>query len=167
MLTSTSFNVSNGSRKAAFSRLISTTNFCRVCHQILPISARTLSFRLQTSQKFCSHLYSNIPICYLWTAFCVPLSFIFYEKQSFRMEIVRLRHSRCYENGNNDFGVEAFWAIHCAPLSSGFMVLNASISRVLGQRPTFYCPLFVICFVFHEKQAIPRNRCVVLALLSR
>ena len=28
------------------------------------------------------------------------------------------------------------------------MVLNASISRVLGQRPTFYCPLFVLCFVF-------------------
>ena len=28
------------------------------------------------------------------------------------------------------------------------MVLNASISRVLGQRPTFYCHLFVLCFVF-------------------
>ena len=28
------------------------------------------------------------------------------------------------------------------------MVLNASISRVLGQRPMFYCPLFVLCFVF-------------------
>ena len=64
------------------------------------------------------------------------------------MEIVTLRHSRCFENGNDDFGVEAFWAIHCAHWSSGFMVPNASISRVLGQRPTFYCPLFVLCFVF-------------------
>ena len=69
-----------------------------------------------------------------------------------------LRHSRCYENGNDDFGVEAFWAIHCAHRSSGFMVLNASISRVLGQRPTFYCPLFVLCFVFHEKQEIRRRQ---------
>ena len=64
------------------------------------------------------------------------------------MEIVTLRHSRYFENGNDDFGVEAFWAIHCAHWSSGFMVLNASFSRVLGQRPTFYCPLFVLCFVF-------------------
>ena len=64
------------------------------------------------------------------------------------MVIVTLRHSRCFENGNDDFCVEAFWAIHCAHWSSGFMVLNASISRVLGQRPTFYCPLFVLCFVF-------------------
>ena len=37
--------------------------------------------------------------------------------------------------------------------SSGFMVLDVSYSRVLGQRPTFYCPLF-----FYEKQAIRRNR---------
>ena len=51
------------------------------------------------------------------------------------MEIVMLRHSRCFENGNDDFSVEAFWAIHY--WSSGLMVLNASISRVLGQRPTF------------------------------
>ena len=63
------------------------------------------------------------------------------------MEIVTLRHSRCFENGNDDFGVETFWAIHCAHWSSGFMVLNASISRVLGQRSTFDCPLFVLCFV--------------------
>ena len=56
------------------------------------------------------------------------------------MEIVTLRHSRCFENGNDDFGVAAFRGIHCAHWSSGFMVLNASISRVLGQRPTFYCP---------------------------
>ena len=47
------------------------------------------------------------------------------------MEIVTLRHSRCFENGNDDFGVEAFWAIHCAHWSSGFMVLNASISGFL------------------------------------
>ena len=49
-----------------------------VC-KIGPISARTLSFRHQTSLKFFSH--SNFPITYLWTAFCVPLSFVFYEKQ--------------------------------------------------------------------------------------
>ena len=46
---------------------------------IWPISARTTSFRHQTSRKFFSH--SNFPIPYLWTAFCVPLSFVFYEKQ--------------------------------------------------------------------------------------
>ena len=86
------------------------------------------------------------------------------------MESVMLRHSRCFENGNDDFGVEAFWAIHCAHWSSGFMVLNASISRVLGQRPTFYCPLFVLFFLRktgNSPQAIPRSRCVVIALLSR
>ena len=36
------------------------------------------------------------------------------------MEIVTLRHSRCFENGNDDFGVEAFWAIHCVHWSSCF-----------------------------------------------
>ena len=46
---------------------------------IWPISARTISFRHQTSRKFFSH--SNFPMPYLWTAFCVPLSFVFYEKQ--------------------------------------------------------------------------------------
>ena len=60
--------------------------------QNLTISALTHSFRLQTSRKFCSH--SKIPIRCLWTAFCVPLSFIFYERQSFRMQIVTLRRSR-------------------------------------------------------------------------
>ena len=49
-----------------------------VC-KIGPISARTLSFRHQTSRNFFSH--SNFPIPYLWTAFLVPLSFVFYEKQ--------------------------------------------------------------------------------------
>ena len=48
-----------------------------VC-KIGPISARTLSFRHQTSRKFFSH--SNFPIPYLWTAFCVPLSFVFLRK---------------------------------------------------------------------------------------
>ena len=71
------------------------------------------------------------------------------------MGIVTLRHSRCFENGNDDFGVETFWAIHCAHWSSGFMVLNASISQVLGQRPTFYCPLFLF---FYEKQEIRRKQ---------
>ena len=69
------------------------------------------------------------------------------------MQIVTLRHSRCFEKGNDYFGVEAFWAIHCAHWSSGFMVLNASISRVLGQRPTFFVLFF---FFFYEKQEIRR-----------
>ena len=64
---------------------------CARARKILPISALTLLFRLQTSRKFCSH--SKIPIRYLWTTFCVPLSFIFYEKQSFTMQIVTLRHT--------------------------------------------------------------------------
>ena len=52
----------------------------RVCVcKIGPIPARTLSFRHQTSRKFFSH--SNFPIPYLWTAFCIPLSSVFYEKQ--------------------------------------------------------------------------------------
>ena len=77
--------------------IILTTNLaacvsvCAVC-KMWPISARALSFRLQTSRKFCSH--SIIPIRCLWTAFCVPLSFIFYEKQWFRMQIVTLRRSQ-------------------------------------------------------------------------
>ena len=79
-------------------------------------------------------------------AFHCPLFFT--KNNNLECKIVTLRHSRCFENGNVDFGVEVFWAIHCAHWSSGFMVLNASISRVLGQRPTFYCPLFVLCFVF-------------------
>ena len=60
-------------------RSILTTNLAVCVRKILPISALTLLFRLQTSRKFCSH--SKIPIRCLWTAFCVPLSFIFYEKQ--------------------------------------------------------------------------------------
>ena len=38
--------------------------------------------------------------------------------------------------------------------SSGFMVLDVSYSRVLGQRPTFYWPLYF----FYEKQAIRRRQ---------
>ncbi len=65
---------------------------------------------------------------------------------------------RCFENGNGDFGPEAFRAIHCAQLSTnkwsrGFMVLDVSYSRVLGQRPTFSCPL-----VFFTKNAIRRRQ---------
>ena len=63
------------------------------------------------------------------------------------MEIVTLPTRDIFENGNDDFGVETFWAIHCVHWTSGFMVLNTSIARVLGQRPTLYCPLFVLCFV--------------------
>ena len=65
------------------------------------------------------------------------------------MKIVTLRHSRCFENGNDDFGAEAFWAIHCAHWSSGFIVLNASISLVIGQRPMFYCPEVVARTYLH------------------
>ena len=81
-----------------FRRFILTTNLaavvcgCVSVCKIWPISACTLSFRIQTFRKFCSH--SKIPIRCLWTAFCVPLSFIFYEKQWFRMQIVTLRRSR-------------------------------------------------------------------------
>ena len=50
-----------------------------VC-KILPISAHTLSFRHQTSRNFFPH--SNFPIPYLWTAFCVPLSFVFFTKNN-------------------------------------------------------------------------------------
>ena len=50
-----------------------------VC-KIWPISVRTLSFRHQTSRKFFSH--SNFPTPYLWTAFCVPLSFVFFTKNN-------------------------------------------------------------------------------------
>ena len=62
--------------------LISTINLaaCVSVCTIWPSFARTLSFRLQTSRKFCSH--SNIPIRYLWTAFFVPLSFIFFTKNN-------------------------------------------------------------------------------------
>ena len=65
---------------------------------------------------------------------------------------------RCFENGNGDFGPEAFRAIHCAQLSTNGQAvswfLDVSYSRVLGQRPTFYCPLFF----FYEKQAIRRRQ---------
>ena len=50
-----------------------------VCAQNFTNFCPTLLFRLQTSRKFCSH--SKIPIRCLWTAFCVPLFLIFYEKQ--------------------------------------------------------------------------------------
>ena len=50
-----------------------------VCAQNFTNFCPTLLFRLQTYRKFCSH--SKIPIRCLWTAFCVPLFFIFYEKQ--------------------------------------------------------------------------------------
>ena len=137
-----------------------------------PISARTLSFRLQTFRKFCSH--SNIPIRYLWTAFFVPLSFIFfYEKQYFRMVIVTLRHSRCFENGNDDFGVEAFWAtlrtlVKWFHGSKRFMQFHGFL--VSDPRSIVLCLSFASFFLRktgNSPQAIPRNRCVVLALLSR
>ena len=77
------------------------------------------------------------------------------------MEIVTLRQSRCFENGNDDFGVETFWAIHCAHWTSGFKVLNASISRVLGQRPTFYCPLFVLFLGRVRISILQCNQCTM------
>ena len=63
-----------------------------VCAQNFTNFCPTLLFRLQTSRKFCSH--SKIPIRCLWTAFCVPLSLIFYDKRWFRMQIVTVRRSR-------------------------------------------------------------------------
>ena len=60
------------------------TNFCP--HALISnpnVPKNLFAFRIQTFRKFCSH--SKIPIRCLWTAFCVPLSFIFYEKQLFRM----------------------------------------------------------------------------------
>ena len=54
------------------------------------------------------------------------------------MKIVTLRHSRCFENGNDDFGVEAFWAIHCAHWSSGFMVLKLKRFNFTGSWSALY-----------------------------
>ena len=73
--------------------IILTTNWaaCVCVRKIWPISSRTVSFWIQTFRKFCSN--SKIPIRCLWTAFCVPLSFIFYEKQWFRIQIITLRRS--------------------------------------------------------------------------
>ena len=83
---------------------------------------------------------ATFPSATFGSLFAFHCPFFFTKNNNLEWKIVTLRHSRCFENGNDDFGVEAFWAIHCAHWSSGFMVLNASISRVLGQRPTFYCP---------------------------
>ena len=66
---------------------------------------------------------------------------------------------RCFETGNGDFGPEAFRAIHCAQLSTnGQAVLDVSYSRVLGQRPTFYCPLFFLRKTGNSPQAIRRRQ---------
>ena len=65
---------------------------CVCVRKIWPISALTLLFRIHTSRKFCSH--SKIPIRCLWTAFCVPLSLIFYDKRWFIIQIVTVRRSR-------------------------------------------------------------------------
>ena len=59
---------------------------CVCVRKMWPISALTPSFLLQTSRIFFSH--SKIPIRCLWTAFCVPLSYIFYEKTILWMEYV-------------------------------------------------------------------------------
>ena len=83
-----------------FCQVILTTNLaavvcvcvCVCVRKIWPISALTLLFRIHTSRKFCSH--SKIPIRCLWTAFCVPLSLIFYDKRWFRIQIVTVRRSR-------------------------------------------------------------------------
>ena len=89
----TSQNVNPGaSLLLIYPRVCVCVCVCVCMRNIWPISARTLLFRIQTSRKFCSH--SKIPIRCLWTAFCVPLSFIFYEKQWFTMQIVTLRRSR-------------------------------------------------------------------------
>ena len=64
---------------------------------------------------------------------------------------------RCFENGNGDFGPEAFWAIHCAQLSTN--------GQAVSWFKTFHIHGFlvsdprsiVLCF-FYEKQAIRRRQ---------
>ena len=51
-----------------------------------------------------------------------------------------------FENGNGDFGPEAFRAIHCAQLSTnGQVVLDVSYSRVLGQLVYIYIYIRSLC----------------------
>ena len=118
---------------------ISTTNLaacvyqCGKCEQFLPACSHFDSKRPENFVRIASFPSATFGPLF---AFHYPLFFL--RKAIIWNKIVTLRHSRCFENGNDDFGVEAFWTIHCAHWSSGFMVLNASISRVLGQRPMFY-----------------------------
>ena len=54
---------------------------------------------------------------------------------------------RCFENGNGDFGPEGFGpytAHNYAQMVKRFHGSSVSYSRVLGQRPTFYCPLLAV-----------------------
>ena len=108
-----------------------------VC-KIGPISDRTPSFRHQTSRKFFSH--SDFPIPYLWTAFCIPLSFVFTKNNNLEcrdvLKTVTGLRTRSV-SGHTLRTTKHKW-------STGFMVLDVSYSRVLGQRPTFYCPLLAV-----------------------
>ena len=115
--------------------------FCSVrVRKIWPISALTLLFRIHTSQKFCSH--SKIPIRCLWTAFCVSLSLIFYDKRWFRMQIVTVRRSR----------FAALWQIINSrnPFSRrGWMGRgqreNATITVQTPWREQFFFFIFIVC----------------------
>ena len=49
---------------------------CAKFDQFLPVRPH-----LDTKRPVNFFSHSNFPIPYLWTAFCVPLSFVFYEKQ--------------------------------------------------------------------------------------
>ena len=49
---------------------------CAQFDQFLPVRSH-----FDTKRPVIFFLHSNFPIPYLWTAFCVPLSFVFYEKQ--------------------------------------------------------------------------------------
>ena len=66
---------------------------------------------------------------------------------------------RCFENGNGDFGPEAFRAIHCAQLSTNAMVKRFQCSRrfiFTGSWSATHVPLSFV--FFYEKQAIRRRQ---------
>ena len=69
-----------GKRRVTLSETRARACVCVCVCKIGPISARTLSFRHQTCRKIFSH--SNFSIPSLWTAFCVPLSFVFFTKNN-------------------------------------------------------------------------------------
>ena len=65
---------------------------------------------------------------------------------------------RCFENGNGDFGPEAFWGHTLRRTkhkwSSGFMVLDVSYSRVLGQ---LVCVVLNVCIIILAVEKIEQQ----------
>ena len=131
---------------------ILTTNLaacvCLCVRKILPISPLTLLFHLQTSRKFCSH--SKIPIRCLWTAFCVPLSFIFYEKRWFIMQIVTLRRSRFaavwqMDNSRNPFSRRGWMARGQRENVVSHTKRNATITVQTPCREQYFFFIFIVC----------------------